>query len=45
MNVLLEIIAVIQMLSVITLFRDSIVLVRRVMKGMGHSVKVSSEVV
>ena len=42
MSVLLEIIAVIQMLSVITLMEGSIVLVKRVMKEMVHSVKVSN---
>ena len=40
MSVLLEIIAVIQMLSVITLMEGSTVLVRRAMKEMVHSVKV-----
>ena len=40
MSVLLEIIAVIQMLSVITLMEGSTVLVRKVMKEMVHPVKV-----
>ena len=40
MSVLLEIIAVIQMLSVITLMEGLTVLVRKVMKEMAHPVKV-----